>query len=91
MTSAGRTTSSPSGLERVEASLATNLVPATPTEQVMPCSSNTRARMCSPMATGSPSRRPEPETSRNASSRLSGSTSGVIVRNSAITDRETSV
>jgi hypothetical protein len=29
----------PSGLARVEASLATNLVPATPTEQVMPCSS----------------------------------------------------
>ena len=39
MTSGGRTTSSPSGLARVEASLATNLVPATPTEQVIPCSS----------------------------------------------------
>ena len=31
-----------------------------------------------------------PETSRNASSSYSGSTSGVIDRNSAITDRETS-
>jgi hypothetical protein len=74
----------------VEASLATNLLPATPTEQVMPCSSKTRPRMYSPIATGSPSRRPAPETSRNASSRLSGSTSGVIERNSAMTERETS-
>ena len=39
MTWSAGTTSSPSGLQRPEASLATNLVDATPTEQVMPCSS----------------------------------------------------
>jgi hypothetical protein len=90
MTSAGRTTSSPSGLDAVEASLATNLVGATPTEQVMPCSSKTRARMYSPISAASPSRRPAPATSRKASSRDSGSTSGVIDRNSAMTARDTS-
>jgi hypothetical protein len=90
MTSGGRTTSSPSGLARVEASLATNFVPATPTEQVIPCSSKTRARMYSPISAASPSRRPAPDTSRKASSMLSGSTSGVIDRNKAMTERETS-
>ena len=43
------TTSSPSGLQRDEASLATNFVGATPTEQVMPCSSAIRARIRSPI------------------------------------------
>ena len=54
MTSAGRTTSIPSGLAVVEASFATNLVGAAPTEQVMPCSSKTRARMYSPISAASP-------------------------------------
>ena len=49
-----------------------------------------RARMYSPISAASPSRRPAPDTSRKASSMLSGSTSGVIDRNNAITDRETS-
>ncbi len=85
------TTSRPSGLARVEASFATNFVDATPTEQVMPCSSWTRERMSSAMTAGGPSRRTAPETSRNASSRLSGSTSGVTSRNTAMTPAETSV
>ena len=72
------TTSRPSGLQRVEASLATNLVLATPTEQVMPCCSATWRRISWPISAGRPSRRSAPETSRNASSRASGSTSGVI-------------
>jgi hypothetical protein len=78
-------------LARVEASLATNLVEATPTEQVMPCSSWTRSRICSAITAGGPSRRTAPETSRNASSRLSGSTTGVTSRKIAMTRRETSV
>ena len=60
----GRTIRIPSGLAEVEASLATNLLPATPTEQVMPCSSNTRARRCSPISAASPRRRPLPDTSK---------------------------
>ena len=73
------TTTRPSGLARVEASLATNLVGATPTEQVSRSS-------CADPATdqhrdlgGRPSSRRAPATSRNASSMESGSTSGVIV------------
>ena len=84
------TTSSPSGLDRVEASLARNFVGATPTEQVMPCSSAIRARIHSPIQAGRPSRRQAPPTSRNASSMDSGSTSGVIDRNTAITPADTS-
>ena len=49
---------------------------ATPTEQVMPCCSATWSRICAPIAAGGPSRRSAPETSRNASSRASGSTCG---------------
>jgi len=85
MTRSGGTTSNPSGLLRVEASLATNLLAATPTEQVMPCSSWTRSRINWPICRGEPSRRRAPEMSRNASSRLIGSTRGVIEPNSAIT------
>ena len=83
------TTSSPSGLAGVEASLATNLVGATPTEQVMPCSSGTGARIVSPISAGRPSSRPAPATSRNASSRESGSTSGVTERNISMTPADT--
>ena len=52
MTRSAGTTSRPSGLARVEASLATNLVEATPTEQVICCSSCTRARISSAIAVG---------------------------------------
>jgi hypothetical protein len=71
----------PVGLASPEASLATNLVDATPTEQVTPCSSATRSRICAAICAGEPSRRIEPETSRNASSSDSGSTSGVTSLN----------
>ena len=83
------TTMSPSGLARDEASFATNLVPATPTEQVTPCSSWIRARMCSAIVVGEPSRRTVPATSRKASSSDSGSTSGVTERKTAMTLSET--
>ena len=77
-------------MARAEASLATNFVAATPTEQVICCSSATRLRMRVAIAAGLPSRRTAPATSRNASSRLSGSTYGVIDRKISITPRETS-
>ncbi len=88
-TPAAGTTSRPSGLLRVEASLATNFVDAMPTEQVMPCSSATRSRISWPITAGRPSRRTAPETSRKASSRDNGSTIGVIDRKISITPAET--
>ena len=74
------TTSMPLGLQRADASLATNFVGATPTEQVSPSSSSTRRRMAAAMCPGRPCSRVAPETSRNASSSDSGSTSGVTSR-----------
>ena len=88
-TSAAGTTSIPSGLLTVDASLATNLVVATPTEQVSPYWSRTLARIRRAMLAGGPSRRMAPATSRNASSRESGSTSGVTPRNRAMISRDT--
>ena len=88
-TSAPGTTRMPSGLLVVEASLATNLVVATPTEQVRPYCSRMSARISWPMAAGRPSRRMAPLTSRNASSRDSGSTSGVTSRNRVMISRDT--
>ena len=88
--SSAGTTSRPSGLQRAEASLATNLVLATPTEQVIPCSSSTVARTHSPTWRAPPRRRAAPDTSRNASSSDSGSTSGVTDRNTSITPAEVS-
>ncbi|NIH84264.1 hypothetical protein FHX45_001157 [Amycolatopsis granulosa] len=74
-----------------EASFATNFTEATPTEQVMPCSARTRPRISAAMPAGvSPSRRNAPPTSRNASSRLSGSTRGVSSRKIAMTPFDTS-
>ena len=73
----GGTTSRPSGLPRVEASLARNLLPATPTVRARPASSRTRSRSSLAAATASPNSARAPRTSRNASSRASGSTSGV--------------
>ena len=84
-------TSSPSGFARPEASFAMNLVAATPTEQVSPVSSSTRERISSAMRRGEPSRRRAPDTSRNASSMLSGSTSGVTSWKMSITFAENSV
>ena len=84
------TTSRPSGLHRVEATLATNFVLATPTEQVTPWASTTCARIIAAIAAGAPSRRRAPATSRNASSSESGSTSGVTARKIAITPFDTS-
>lgn len=54
-----------------------NFVAATPTEQVRPVSSKTRERISSAMRRGDPSRRRAPDTSRKASSMLSGSIRGV--------------
>lgn len=89
MISPGGTSTTPSGLARRLASLATDTEAATPTEQVMPCSSWMTARSCSAICRGVPSRRMEPRTSRNASSRESTSTSGVTRRKFSITEDET--
>ena len=79
----------PSGLARRLASLATDTEAATPTEQVMPCSSWMVARSCSAMSRGEPSRRVDPRTSRNASSSESTSTSGVTRRKVSRTEDDT--
>jgi len=55
---------------------------------VIPCSSATVSRISWPMVAGEPTRRRAPETSRNASSRDSGSTAGVIEAKVAITASE---
>ena len=86
----GGITSSPSGLPWEEPSLARNLLAATPTVTARPVSSRTLARRSAAMAGADPARRLAPPTSRNASSRLSGSTSGVTARKTAMTARETS-
>ena len=91
MTSSGRTTTTPSGLARREASLAVPMVAATPTEQVIRCSSWTAARSRSAISTEVPSRSREPRTSRKASSRESTCTCGVTRRKSSITAEETVV
>ena len=89
MISSGGTTSTPSGLARRLASLATEIEAATPTEQVMPCSSWIVARSCSAISRGGPSRRVEPRTSRNASSSETTSTCGVTRRKFSITAEDT--
>lgn len=77
--SAGRMTQ-PSGLPRSPASLARNLLGATPTEATRPVSARTRALMARAISGAGPNSPSQPRTSRNASSRLSGSTSGVKLR-----------
>ena len=91
MIASGGTTTTPSGLARRLASLASETVEATPTEQVMACSSWTTARSRSAISSGLPSRKVEPRTSRNASSRETASTSGVTRRKVSITARDTVV
>ena len=89
MISSGGTTTTPSGLARRLASLATEIEAATPTEQLIPCSSWIVARSCSAICRGGPSRRVEPRTSRNASSSETTSTCGVTRRKFSITAEET--
>ena len=78
-------------MARVDASLAMNFVGATPTEHGSRCSSRTRRRMSSAIPAGRPSNRCAPDTSRNASSRDSGSTSGVTSRKIRMTARDAAV
>lgn len=81
----------PSGLHIPDASLARNFVGATPTEHVIPCASSTCALISPAICAGLDRIRfRAPLTSRNASSRLNGSTSGVMSRKIDITPRETS-
>ena len=79
------------GLASWEASLARNLLGATPTEQVRCSWSNTARRMSWPAAAPVPHRRMAPVRSRKASSSDSGSTSGVYERNSSMTRPLTSL
>ena len=74
---AGRTTTSPSGLRRSEATLATSFVVATPTLAVSPTSSRTAALIRRAIASGGPNSASDPATSRNASSIETCSRSGV--------------
>ena len=62
------------GFASTDANFATNLLLATPTEHPSPTSSATRDRTSVAISIGSPSRARAPVTSRNASSRASGST-----------------
>src|SRR4029077_15203989 len=85
----GGQTNTPSGLAQRLASLAMVIEAASPTEQVMPCSSWIVARSRSAISTGEPSLRVEPRTSRTASSSENTSTSGVIRRKFSITEDDT--
>jgi hypothetical protein len=73
-----------------DASLASILDGATPTEQSSPSFARTSSRMRRASVGPSPPERRAPVTSRKASSRLIGSTSGVTARNTAITRSLTS-
>ena len=57
--------------------MATDLIDATPTEQVSCCSCQTRARIWRAMSAGRPNSPTAPDTSRKASSSDSGSMCGV--------------
>ena len=71
------TTTSPSGLRRSDAILATSFVLATPTEAVSPTSARTSSLIRRAIVGPSPNSAADPVTSRNASSIEIGSTSGV--------------
>ena len=75
----------PFGLQCWEASLAINLEGAIPTEQVMPSSFSTRARIAVAISRPVPNSLRAPVTSRKASSSEIGSTSGVYELNICIT------
>ena len=74
----GGTTSSPSGLATPLATLARNLVLATPTVIGRPTRSRTSRRSRAAISVAEPEIRSSPRTSRNASSIESPSTSGVV-------------
>ena len=78
------------GLACSLASLARNLLGATPTLHVSFSSVRTSVRMAAATSVGGPWRRSDPATSRNASSSDNGSTSGVYRRKTSITRRLTS-
>ena len=82
--------SSPSGLAWDEASLATNLVEAMPTDAGTPTRRRTSVRIHLPMVTGEPKRRRAPLTSRKASSMLTFSRTGVTSARTDMTWAETS-
>ena len=73
------------GFAASDASLASIFEGATPTEHVSPSRARTSSRMRWPTVAPSPWARRAPVTSRNASSRLIGSTSGVNDRKISIT------
>ena len=91
ITRSGGTNKQPFGLIAVDASFAKNLLDAIPTEQVIFCSSSTRARICSAIKVGVPNLLFAPLTSRKASSSEIASTSGVISENISITASLTSL
>ena len=70
-------TRKPSGLSRSDASFARNFVGATPTDATNRVSRRMSFLIRRPISSASPKSRSEPSTSRNASSRESGSTVGV--------------
>ena len=72
-----------------EASLATNLVEAIPTEAGTPTRRRISERIHLPIVTGEPIRRRAPVTSRKASSMLTFSRTGVISARTDITWAET--
>ena len=77
----GGTTSRPSGLATALATLARNLVRATPTVIGSPTRSRTSRRSATAISVGVPETLRRPPTSRNASSIDSPSTSGVVSSN----------
>ena len=81
----GGTTSRPSGLATALATLARNLVRATPTVIGRPTRSRTSRRSATAISVGVPETLRRPPTSRNASSIDSPSTSGVVSSNTANT------
>ncbi len=83
------TTTSPSGLRRSDATFATNLLAATPTDAVSRSDAAMRALIARATAGPSPWSPSVPVTSRNASSMETGSSSGVKSARIAMTSRET--
>ena len=83
----GSTCNSPSGLATPLATLARNFVRATPTVIGRPTSRITFSRRRRAICTGVPETRAKPETSRNASSIDSASTSGVVSSKTSNTAR----
>ena len=85
----GGTTTSPSGFRRSEATFATNLLAATPTDAVRARLEAMRALIVAATVGPSPESRSVPVTSRKASSMDTGSSSGVNSARMAMTCRET--